>query len=179
VVDEAGRKVFRRTSAVVYSAIMALTLLGIAFAVTVQSGGRESLVPWAVTVPIAALAIVSGALPKLVTTPSHIEVHNMFTRITVPYPAVAEAVEGRRGVAVRTVTGRAIPVVAFGHSSFADMLTGNAEAHRAVGDVNARVTAGAYRPDDPPPPIERTLKVPVIAALVAVVLFTAVALLLA
>jgi hypothetical protein len=176
--DEAERKIFRRTGAAVFSVVMALAVLGIALAVTLGSEGRESLVPWAVTVPIAALAIVSGVLPKLVTTPSHVEVHNMFTRITLPYPAVAEAVEGRRGVAVRTVSGRAIPVVAFGRSSFADMFTGNAEAHRAVGAVNARVAASGHRPDQPPA-IERQVKVPVIGAVVAALLFTVAALLLA
>jgi hypothetical protein len=171
------RDTFRRTTAAVYSVVMALGVLGIAFAVTVQSHGRDRLAPWAVAVPIAALIVVGGVLPKLVTTPSHIEVHNMFTRITVPYPAVVEAVDGRRGVAVRTLSGRPIPVVAFGRSSLADLFTGNAEAHRAVGVVNARI-AGADFGSQEPPPIERRIKVPVIGVVGASLLFPVAALLL-
>jgi hypothetical protein len=178
-VDDHGElRTFRRTTAAVYSLAMALVVLGIALGITLQSEGRGSVVPWAVAAPVAALVVMSGALPKLVTTPSHVEVHNMFTRITVPYPAVAEVVEGRRGVAVRTVHGRAIPVVAFGHSSLADLFTGNAEAQRAIGAVNARVAGGDHRSDSPPP-IERRVKLPVVAVLAATLLFTVAALLFA
>jgi hypothetical protein len=172
------RTTFRRTSAAVYSVLMAFGVLGIAFAVTIQSHGRDWLAPWAVAVPIAALIVVCGVLPKLVTTPSHIEVHNIFTRITVPYPAVVEAVDGRRGVAVRTVSGGAIPVVAFGRSQLADLFTGNAEAHRAVGAVNARIAGSDFGPDDPPA-IERQMKVRVIGVVGAALLFPVAAVLLA
>jgi hypothetical protein len=168
--DESELRTFRRTAAAMYFMVMALGVLGVALAVTLQSHGRDWIAPWAVAVPIAALIVVGGVLPKLVTTPSHVEVHNMFTRIMVPYPAVVEAIDGRRGVAVRTVSGRAIPVVAFGRSSLANLFTGNAEAHRAVGAVNARCAGTDFQSDEPPP-IERQVKVPVIGALGAALLF--------
>jgi hypothetical protein len=177
VSDEGGRKVFRRTGAAIFFVVMAIAVLGIALAVTIQSDGREAIVPWAVTVPLAALSVIGGVLPKLVTTPTGVEVHNMFTRFVIPYPAITEAVEGRRGVAVRTFAGRTIPVVAFGRSSFADFLTGNAAARKAINEINARSTTGAHHPGEPPPPIERQLKVPVIVGLGLVLALAAVALL--
>jgi hypothetical protein len=176
--DEVEPRTYRRTAAAVYSMVAALGVLGIALAVTIQSDGRDWVAPWAVAVPIAALIVASGVLPKLVTTPSHVEVHNMFTRITVPYPVVVEAVDGRRGVAVRIVSGRPIPVVAFGRSSLADLFTGNAEAHRAVGAVNARIAGTDFQSDDLPA-IERRMKVPVIGVVGASLLFPVAALLLA
>jgi hypothetical protein len=172
--DEIGRKVYRRTGAVVVSAVTVLFLLGIAVVVTVQSGEKDGLVPWAVTVPLAVLSVISGILPKLVTTASHVEVHNMFTRLVIPYQAVSEAVDGRRGVAVRILGGRAIPVVALGRSSLANAFTGNAVARRAVAEVNARISAV---PGEKPPPVERQVKVPVVATLLAVVLIAGIALL--
>jgi hypothetical protein len=96
-------------------------------------------------------------------------VHNVFTQVDIPYPAVGEAIAGRRGVAVRTVAGRAIPVVALAHSAMAEMLTGNAVARLAVGEVNARADAGYRPPGETVPPISRTVKVPVVAALAGAV----------
>jgi hypothetical protein len=163
------RTVHRRTAAVVFSSVVAAGLLGIAVFVTVRYGGVDALVAWVVTAALAALAVVSGVLPKLVTTPSQVEVHNMFTEFDIPYPAVAEAVLGRRGLAIRTVGGRFIPVVGFGPSWLAEQVTGNAAARRAASEINRHVLPGGPDPDEPAPAIRRRLKVSVIAGLATIV----------
>jgi hypothetical protein len=156
---------FRRTTAVVTSALLSLLVTGLAVAVSVRAGGAPF--PLAVAAFVVALSVVSGVLPKLVTTPSHVRVHNMFVRLDVPYEAIVEVVDSRRGMWLRTATGRRIPVAAFGHSTVADLLTGDATARAAAEAVNAR------REDQRPgaaPHIERHYSVPAIAAVVTALL---------
>jgi hypothetical protein len=175
----ADRKVFRRTGTAVVSGLVALALLGLAVTVTVLYESRDAIVAWAVSVFLAALAVVGGVLPRLVTTATHAEVHNMFTRVDIPYPAVDEAVLGRRGAAIRTVGGRAVPVVGFGRSSLAEMFTGNAAARLAVTEVNARAGMATHRESDPPAPVVRRLKPVAIVAVSAGLVFAVTAIWLA
>jgi hypothetical protein len=173
---EAGRKVFRRTGSAVFSGLLALVLVGLAAAITIRYESRDAIVAWAVCLFLAALAVVSGVLPRLVITATGVQVHNMFTTVDIPYPGVAEAVLGRRGLAIRTVGGRAIPVVGFGRSSLAEMLTGNAVARQAAAEVNARVGGGSHDSGESPPPPRRSLKIAEIVAVSATLVFAAAAL---
>jgi len=92
----------------------------------------------------------------------------MFVRLDVPYEAITDVVDSRRGLWLGTASGRRIAVAAFGHSTLANLLTGNATAHAAAAAVDA------MRADRPPaaapPPIERHLSVPAIAAVLVAVL---------
>jgi hypothetical protein len=153
------RTVYRRAGAVVFFVVIGLFLLGIAVAVTpaeARNGGwRGAAVPWALCVPAAALAVIAGVLPRLVVTDDHVEVHNLFVRYVIPYATITEAKFGRIGLALRTTGGRLVPVLAFGHSTVANLLTGDATGQRALADINGRV---AYLHVHGGPEVQRTLK---------------------
>jgi hypothetical protein len=157
---------YRRTTTVVSSLLVSLLAVVLAVAVSAREGG--STFPLAVAAVVVALSMVSGALPRLVTTASHLRVHNMFVRLDVPYEAITEVVDSTRGLWLRTGDGRRITVAAFGHSTLSDLLTGNAAAHAAAEAVDA------MRADRPPaaasPPIDRHFSVPAIAAVLVAVL---------
>jgi len=160
--------VFRRTGTVLFSAVMTLAVLGLGLRFATQAGGVEALAITAVTLVIASMSVLSGIVPKVVAGPSHVEVHNMFTRTVIPYEAVREMVDARRGVVVRTKAGRSVPVIAFLHSTTAGLLNGNAAAHLAIAAVNERVASHPH-PPGAVPPIERHVSVPAAAAFATVV----------
>jgi hypothetical protein len=155
------RVVHRRRGAVGFYLVLAAALVVVAVAVTPgevrTAGWRGAVLPWSLAVPAAVIAVLAGVMPRLVTTDEGVEVHNMFTRFTVAYPGVAELRAGRRGLALALVGGRSIPVVAFGHSAFATMLTGDAAAGRALHAVNDRL-AHRIDPTGPPEPVHRQRK---------------------
>jgi hypothetical protein len=142
VTGRGDRTVHRRTGAGVFFLGVGLLVLGYAAVVTpeeLKAGGwRAAVVPWAVAVPLAVLAVLAGVLPRLVTTDRHVEVHNMFVRYVIPYGLIAEARLGRLGLAVRTVGGQRVPVLAFGRSVMANTLNGDAAAQRALDHINER-----------------------------------------
>jgi hypothetical protein len=162
--------VYRRTGAVVFFVAVGLLLIGIAVAVTpseIRSGGwRKAILPWALCVPAAAMSVVAGVLPRLVVAEDHVVVHNMFVRYVIPYGMLTEAKFGRLGLALRTVGGTLVPVLAFGHSTLANLLTGDATGKRALGDINARV---ANQHSHGGPAVRRELKILEIVALGALV----------
>jgi hypothetical protein len=154
---------YRRTATVVSSGVISLLALGLAVAVSVRDGAAP--LPLAVAALVVSLSVVSGVLPKLVTTPSQVRVHNMFVRLDLPYEAITEVVDSRRGLWLHTDSGRRIPVVAFGHSMLADLLTGDAAARTAAAALKSR--CADRRPGAAPAPVRRHFSVPAIAAVAA------------
>jgi hypothetical protein len=145
--EQERRAVYRRPGATLFFLVVGLLLLGIAAMVTpagARDGGwRGALVPWAVAVPAAVMSVLAGALPCLVTTDRHIEVHNLFVRYDIPYRMITDARFGRLGLTVRTASGQRVPVHAFGRSAVANMLTGDAVARRAQAEINERTAGGS------------------------------------
>lgn len=165
------RRVFRRPGGLVFSLITVLALVAIAVGVTagsMRSGWRAGVLPWVVILPVAAMAVVAGVLPRMVLTPARLEVHNLFTTHIIQIDDVERLLDGRLGVAVRTRTGRTVPVVTFGRSAIADLLTGNAAARRAVAEVE-RVVGEHGQPAAPQAGPERRWNVPAILIMVGAV----------
>ena len=132
--------VYRRTGAAVFYAVLAVAAAAGAVAIAVLGEGRPASVWFVITLAVALLAVTAGVRPKLVVGDAHIEVHNMVTRYVIPYPAILRCAVSKRGVAVRLAGGRRdVPVVALGHSTIDNLLTGNDVARRAVDDVNRRM----------------------------------------
>jgi Bacterial PH domain len=174
----ADRRVFRRTGTVLFSAVTALIVLALGVWFAVQAGGLRGLAVAAVTLVIVSMSVLSGIMPKVVAGPAHVEVHNMFTRTVIPYEAVREMVDGRRGVVVRTEAGRSVPVIAFLHSTTARLLNGDAAAHLAIAAVNERVAAHPHPPGGLPP-VERQVSRPAAATFAVLVALAVVAVALA
>jgi hypothetical protein len=181
--SRAGRLVYRRLASLLLSLVTGLVLGALAVALTVGGGHRslgDALVPWAILLPLMVLAVVGGVLPRFVVAPDRVEVHNVFTRHVIPMRSVQQLVEGRLGMAVRTTSGRLVPIAVFGRSTLANVFTGNAAARRAAAEVERRTAANDAYGDagSPAPEPPRQVNRPVVAVVVAVLLFSAVVLLL-
>jgi hypothetical protein len=135
--------VYRRVGAAVFYAVLALAAVAGAVAIAVLGEGRPAGVWFVIMLAVALLAVTAGVLPKFVVGDAYVEVHNMVTRYVIPYPAILRCAVSNHGVAVRLANGkRDVPVVALGHSTIDNMLTGNDVAERAVADVNRRMLDG-------------------------------------
>jgi len=135
--------VYRRVGAAVFYAVLAVAAVAGAVAIAVLGEGRPASVWFVIMVVLAMFAVTAGVLPKFVVGDAYVEVHNMVTRYVIPYPAILRCGVSKHGVALRLANGkRDIPVVALGHSTIDNMLTGNDVAQRAVADVNRRMLDG-------------------------------------